>query len=278
MSRQVWFITGASSGLGKEIAVAAVEAGHKVSATSRNPDRLTSLKQDAAGRLISPTLDVTGPAQIKAAWQDTLQAFKRVDVVCLNAGFGMIGAIEEVPDAMVRSVYETNVFSVLELLRCALPQLRAQRSGHVILISSVVGLAANPGSGIYSSTKFALEAIGEALAAEMAPFGVKVTLVEPGGMRTGFAGPSLAFAPPSDAYAGTPASAWRLRMREQDGRKAGDPALAAAAVLDVAVMANPPLHLVLGEAALKRVRDKIRILTQELEQYEKVSASIDRPA
>lgn len=278
MSELAWFITGASSGLGRHLTSAALAEGHRVAATARDPSRLADLMSEAPpGSLVAPQLDVTDPRQTKAAVDATLEAFGRIDVVCINAGFGMVGTIEEVEDELVRSVFETNVFAPLTLLRTVLPHMRERGQGRILLISSISGLAANPGSGIYSASKFALEGIGEALAAEVAPFGIKVTLVEPGGLRTGFAGPALGEAPVIEAYASTPAGQWRHKLRGNHGRQPGDPALAAKVILDVVALPEPPLRLVLGEGAMARARNKIASVSRELESFASLGRSIDRP-
>lgn len=277
MNALVWFVTGASSGLGREISVAALEQGHRVAAAARDCGRLADLvSASAPGMLITPELDVTNAEQTRIAVRAALDSFGHIDVLCINAGFGMLGTVEEVQDDHVRQVFETNVFAPLTLLRAALPHMRDRGAGNIVLISSIGGLRANPGSGIYSATKFALEGIGEALAAEVAPFGIKVTLVEPGGLRTGFAGPAIAEAPALDAYAMTPAGQWRHKLREKHGRQPGDPALAARAILEIVALPEPPLHLVLGRAALDGARAKIAALASEFDAFELLSASIDR--
>jgi NAD(P)-dependent dehydrogenase (short-subunit alcohol dehydrogenase family) len=278
MDEKTWFITGASSGLGRDIAEAALKAGDRVVATARKPQALADLRSEwDADRLIAPQLDVTSDEQTVAAVDDALRAFGAIDILCINAGFGMLGAIEEVDGDLVRKVYETNVFAPLTLLRAALPHMRAAGKGHVILVTSIGGLAANPGSAIYSSTKFALEGIGEALAQEVATFGIKVSLIEPGGLRTGFAGPSVPAGQPLEAYADLPAGRWRHVSRANHGKQAGDPKIAADIIVQIAHLAEPPLRTILGTVALERARAKAQQLLRDVEESTVRGQSIDRP-
>lgn len=278
MSGRVWFVTGAGSGLGRHIVTQALAAGDRVVATARNPAALGDLVATVPESLLVQPLDVTDAGATAAAVAAALERFGRIDVLCANAGFGMLGTIEEVPDDEVRRVFDTNVFAPLTLLRAALPAMRARRAGHVVLISSISGVAANPGSGIYSASKFALEGIGEALAGELEPFGIRVTLVEPGGLRTGFAGAAIGEAPALDAYRDTAAGQWRYRLRSNDGRQPGDPELAARAIVDLVALEQPPLRLVLGNVALGRARAKLSSMAADIERFAELGASIDRPA
>src|SRR6516165_4468477 len=182
----VWFITGASRGFGLEITKVALERGDSVVATARNPQSVIDALPDAGARLLAVELDVHRPAQITAAVDAAIAKFGRIDVLINNAGRGLLGAVEEASDAAVRAVYDTNVFGTLNVLRAVLPTMRDQRGGRVINLSSIGGFAGSAGWGIYNSTKFAVEGFSEALAKEVAPLGILVTIVEPGYFRTDF--------------------------------------------------------------------------------------------
>src|SRR5580704_16530345 len=187
---KVWFITGASTGFGRLLAEEVLKAGGKVVATARNLDKVSDLEAKYPQTAKALALDVTKQAQVDAAVEQTVAKFGRVDVLVNNAGYGVAGAIEEVSEAEFMPMFETNVFGLLRVTRAFLPQLRKQRSGHVLNLSSIGGLLASPGLGYYSATKFAVEAISESLAAELAPLGIRVTIIEPGPFRTDFLGRS----------------------------------------------------------------------------------------
>nr|MDJ0723391.1 SDR family NAD(P)-dependent oxidoreductase [Desulfobacterales bacterium] len=206
---------------------------------------------------------------------EAIRLFGHIDVLVNNAGFGMVGAIEEVSDDDTRRVYDTNVLGLLSVIRAVLPHMRRRRSGHIINISSIGGLASNPGSGIYCSTKFAVEGITESLAEEVKPLGIKVTAIAPGPFRTEFVGAGLPSAGPIDDYAGTAVGRWRERISTMRGKQPGDPQKAAEALLKVVEFDRPPLHLVLGNSAVDRIREKIASLNAELEAWEAVSRSVD---
>lgn len=259
-----WMITGASSGFGRAIAEAALAGGDSVVATARNP---ADLLQDE--RVLPLALDVTDPAQVAAA----VERAGPVDVLVNNAGHGLLGALEELTDIQLRQVLETNLWGALRMTRAVLPQMRARRRGHIVQMSSVGGVVANPGHAAYGMSKFALEGFSEALAGEVAPLGIRVTLVEPGPFRTDFAGRSMAFADPIADYADTPAGALRRRFREQDGVQPGDPARAAAAIAATVRADTAPLRLPLGNEAVTRIRAKLRAQLADLDTCEELSLS-----
>jgi NAD(P)-dependent dehydrogenase (short-subunit alcohol dehydrogenase family) len=176
----VWFITGTSQGFGRELVRAALQRGDSVVATSRQPEIVAAAFPDASDRLLAVTLDLHDPAQIARTVATVVSRFGRIDVLINNAGHGLLGAVEEASDAAIRRVYETNVFGLIRLTQAVLPHLRQQHSGHVVNLSSIGGLVGLPGWGIYNSTKFAVEGLSEALAIELAPLGIGVTIVEPG--------------------------------------------------------------------------------------------------
>ncbi|AUG76569.1 short-chain dehydrogenase [Kitasatospora sp. MMS16-BH015] len=272
----VWFITGASRGLGAEITRQALERGHRVIATARDAAAVLKAYPERPAGLLAVSADVTEPAQLAAAVQAGLAAFGRIDVVVNNAGYGLLGAVEEVPDAAARALFDVNVFGVLNTLRATLPTLRAQRSGHVLNISSGGGFATAPAIGLYGASKFALEGISEALHGELAPLGVRVTIVEPGGLRTDFlSGSSLWTVPASIADYAEGTAPVREALAHYDGRQPGDPVKAAKAVLDVTEAAEPPLRLQLGSDTLERVEAKLALVRRELDEWREVALSTD---
>jgi NAD(P)-dependent dehydrogenase (short-subunit alcohol dehydrogenase family) len=272
----VWFVTGASRGLGAEIVREALAQGHSVVATARDADAVRSAHPDEPAGLLAATADVTSPEQLQAAVDAAIARFGRIDVVVNNAGYGLVGAVEEVSDKAARALFDVNVFGVLNTLRATLPTLREQRSGHVLNISSVGGFATAPGVGLYGATKFALEAISEALHGELTPLGIRVTIVEPGGFRTDFlSGSSLQVEPASIPDYAAGAGPVRESMAANDGRQAGDPAKAAAAILDVTELDQPPLRLQLGADAIARIEAKLDLVRRELDQWRHVALSTD---
>jgi short-subunit dehydrogenase len=217
---------------------------------------------------------VTSPEQLTAAVATGLEKFGRIDVVVNNAGYGVLGAIEEISDQAARDLFDVNVFGVLNTLRATLPTLRAQRSGHVLNIGSVGGFTTAPAVGLYGGTKFALEGISEALRGELAPLGVHVTIIEPGGFRTDFLNSSSLKVEPAtipDYAAG--AGPVREAMAANDGRQPSDPAKGAKAIVDVTELTEPPLRLQLGADAVERIEAKLALVKQELDQWRQVALS-----
>ncbi|MFF2081531.1 oxidoreductase [Kitasatospora sp. NPDC058162] len=270
----IWFVTGASRGLGAEITRAALERGHSVIATARDASAVREAYPHEPDGLLAVTADVTDPAQLTAAVQAGLARFGRIDVVVNNAGYGLVGAVEEVPDEAARALFDVNVFGVLNTLRATLPTLRAQRSGHVLTIGSVAGFAAAPAAGLYGASKFAVEGISEALHGELAPLGVRVTIIEPGGFRTDFlSGSSLRIEPATIADYTEGSGPVREGLVHYDGRQPGDPVKAAKAIVDVTETAEPPLRLQLGADAVERVEAKLDLVGRELDQWRHVALS-----
>jgi len=265
----VWFVTGASRGLGAEIARVALAAGHEVVATAR--DRMA-----IPAASLALALDVTDKAQAAAAVEAAVARFGRIDVLVNNAGHGLLGAVEETSDEEVRAVFETNVFGLLNVTRAVLPVMRHQRAGHVLNMSSVGGFTQGAGWGVYGATKFAVEGLSEALHFELAPLGVHVTVVEPGLFRTDFLDPSslrLTEAEIGD-YAGT-AGTMRGGAASWNHSQPGDPAKAAAVLLEVVASPNPPTRIQLGADSVARVEDKLRIVREELATWRARSLSTD---
>ncbi|MBB5872165.1 NAD(P)-dependent dehydrogenase (short-subunit alcohol dehydrogenase family) [Allocatelliglobosispora scoriae] len=275
-SPKVWFITGASRGLGAAVVTEALARGHRVVATGRDADAVRRAFP-AADSLLALALDVTDEQSVQAAVGAAVEHFGRIDVLVNNAGRGLIGAVEEVSDSAARAVFDTNVFGVLTVQRAVLPTLRAQGSGHVINISSVGGFArAAPGWGLYASTKFALEGLTEALNAELVPLGINVTIVEPGGFRTDFLdGSSLHIEPTViDDYAAT-SGLTRGIPAEHNHAQRGDPAKAAIAIVDLTEATDPPLRLQLGADSVARIEAKLALVHTELETWRKVALATD---
>ena len=273
--KRVWFITGASRGIGALIAEAALADGNAVVAAGRNVAAIVERLGESAA-LLPVALDVTNEAQARAAVRQAVEKFGRVDVLVNNAGFGLLGAVEESADKDIRRIYDTNVFGLLNVTRAVLPTLRAQRSGHVINISSIGGYRGSAGFGVYSSTKFAVEGITEALHAELKPLGIHATVVEPGYFRTDFLdGSSLVVAPEVIADYDATAGAVRRKAQEMNHNQPGDPNKLAVALIKLVDAPTPPLRLPLGTDALAAIAAKNAYVTQETETWKALSASTD---
>ncbi|MBV6703296.1 oxidoreductase [Kitasatospora aureofaciens] len=272
---KVWLITGANSGFGQAIAEAAVAAGDTVVAAARRPETLEALAAAHPGQVVPVRLDVTDPAQISAAVADTLLRFGRIDVLVNNAGRGLIGAVEEYTDRELRDLMELHFFGPAALTRAVLPHMRAQGAGAVVQMSSMGGRFSFPGVGAYSATKFALEGLSEALAQEVAGFGVKVLIVEPGAFRTGFAGGgALAQATPIAAYEPTVGPV-RTGLPDSDGKQPGDPVKAAATILAALDAEHTPLRLALGTDAIDAILGNLDSARKEAEEWAQVSRGTD---
>ncbi|RYU84275.1 oxidoreductase [Hymenobacter persicinus] len=272
-----WFITGVSTGFGAALADLLLQKGDKVAATFRKPEQAEEFTKKAGANGRGLICEVTDEAQVKQAIADAIQALGHLDVVVNNAGYGSLGSIEEIDADEVRRQFEVNVFGPLHVLRAVLPHLRERRSGHVLNITSIGGLKTFPGVGVYNASKFALEAIGESLAQQVAPLGIKVTNIEPSGFRTEWAGNSA-------TYVDTKIEDYRSTVGENlkgiqgySGRQPGDPDRAAQIMYDVVRQENPPLHLPLGKAAVKGARDKFTSLVKELEAVAATGDSADFP-
>jgi NAD(P)-dependent dehydrogenase (short-subunit alcohol dehydrogenase family) len=274
---KVWFITGASTGFGRLLAEEVLKAGGRVLATARKPEQIAELTQKYPETARAFALDVTQPEQIAAVAKEAIAAFGRIDVLVNNAGYGIAGGIEEADEAEFLPVFETNVLGLIRVTRAFLPQFRKQRSGHIINLSSIAGLVGQAGWGYYNTSKFAVEGFSEALAAEMAPLGVKVTIIEPGPFRTDFLGRSAALIkrviPDYEESVGKT----REYYYGQPGKQKGDPLKAVHAMMDVVEMQTPPLHLLLGALAYNRFKGKLEQWQQEMAKYESVTLGADFP-
>jgi NAD(P)-dependent dehydrogenase (short-subunit alcohol dehydrogenase family) len=275
---QVHFITGASSGLGRAFALNALARGHRVVVAARRTERLAEIEARAPGRVLAITMDVTDPGQVAAAVAAAQRRFGRIDMLVNNAGYGIVGAAEETPDNEFRAMMETNFFGALTVTNAVLPIMRAQGSGAIVMVSSLGGQRSFAGFGPYSASKFAMEGLTEALAQEIAPFGLKALIVEPGQLRTDFAGPSgMRQMPRMDAYEGV-VGPTRDFAAGMDGAQTGDPAKVAAAVERALASDVTPLRLAVGSDAVDAIRDHAQSLLAELSAWEDVSRAIDLDA
>jgi len=274
----VWFITGCSTGFGRSLAEAVLARGWRAVVTARDAARVADLVAGSGERGLALSLDVTDAAQVAAAVDAARQRFGRIDVLVNNAGYGYQSTVEEGDDAEIRAQFEANVFGLFALTRAVLPVMRAQRSGHVINITSVAGLVGFPGSGYYAASKHAVEGFTDALAAEGAPIGIRATCVEPGPFRTDWAGRSLKQTPVRiDAYADT-AGARLDQTKGYSGTQPGDPARAAAAMIALAEEATPPRHMVLGKFGMDAVTGRLEERLAEIEGRRAASLATDFPS
>jgi NAD(P)-dependent dehydrogenase (short-subunit alcohol dehydrogenase family) len=271
-----WLITGCSTGFGREIARAALGAGHSVVVTARRADAVQDLVDEFGDRAVAVALDVTNATQIAAAVSAADEAFGGIDVLVNNAGHGYLSAVEEGEDAEVRKLFDVNYFGAVDMIKAVLPAMRARGSGHIINISSMTGLVANPPNAYYSSTKFALEAVTEALAAEVGPLGIKVVAIQPGAFRTDWASRSMkeSAAPIADY---TDVATRKDLIKQFADHLPGDPKKVAEAVLMVAELDEPPLRLLLGRDVLKAMRDKIAALSASIDEWESVTRDVNFP-
>ncbi|GAB2911052.1 oxidoreductase [Nonomuraea fastidiosa] len=282
MSKQdgtpVWFITGCSSGLGRALAAAALDRGHRAAVTARSPEQVADLVEAHAGRAIALPLDVTDRYQVARAVAAAESAFGRIDVLVNNAGYGYLAALEEGEDDEVRALFETNVHGLVDVTKAVLPGMRARRTGHIVNISSLGGLAAFGATGYYHATKFAVEGLSESLAAEVGPLGIKVTIVEPGAFRTNWSGPSMRQSKIRiDDYDET-AGARRASTLATYGKQPGDPDRAAAAIITAVASPEPPLRLLLGKADYDIATDRLTTLRAGFDTWRELTLSADYPA
>lgn len=273
----VWLITGCSTGLGRALAGRVLTRGHRLIATARHPETLAELVAVDPSRCQALALDVADAPQVAAVVAQAAAAFGRLDVVVNNAGYGLVGAVEEYDDAQIARNFETNFFGALRVIRAALPILRAQRRGHFVNVSAAAVIANYPGFSIYGATKWALEGVSESLAAEVRPLGLKVTIVQPGPFRTDFIARSLERAtghiPDYDPSSGK----FRRFLETMNGRQPGDPTKAADAIMDAVAAENPPLRLVLGKYAIDKARRKLAAAARELDLGSGAGLAADFP-
>ncbi|MBZ9789699.1 SDR family NAD(P)-dependent oxidoreductase [Rhizobium sp. 3T7] len=271
---QIWLITGSSRGLGRALAEAVLAAGHRLVATARDPSQLDDLKQRFGASILTATLDVTDERAAAAAVKAAVDRFGRLDVLVNNAGYGDVGSIEDTSLADFRAQIETNLFGTIIVTKAALPLMREQGSGHIIQFSSVGGRIGPAGRAPYAAAKWGVEGFSEVLAREVGPLGVKVTIVEPGGFRTDFAGSSTTLREGRPEYDDTVGKMARYQ-RDYTGNQPGDPAKAAAAVVHLASLAEPPLRLLLGSDAVCGVEQNDAVRAKEQAAWRDLSVSTD---
>jgi NAD(P)-dependent dehydrogenase (short-subunit alcohol dehydrogenase family) len=277
LEKPVWFITGCSTGFGRELAKILLARGYRVVPTARDPAKVADLVEGHTATALALGLDVEKQPQIEAAVEAARRKFGRIDVLVNNAGYGYLAAIEEGDDADIRAMFETNFFGLAALTRAVLPIMRAQKSGAIVNISSMGGFIGFPGSGYYAATKFAVEGLSESLSKEVSPFGVKVLIVEPGPFRTDWAGRSLKTPKhPIDAYAET-AIARRQQTQGYSGSQPGDPVRGVEAIIAAVEQPNPPLRLPLGNFAYDAMGAELEAVRKEYAAVEAVARGADFP-
>ncbi len=276
-STPVWFISGCSTGFGRELAEAVLKRGWRAVVTSRDKARVADLVDGAEDRALAVSLDVTKPDEVAAAVTAAKERFGRIDVLVNNAGYGYQAAIEEGVDDEIRSMFEANVFGLFALTRAVLPGMREQRGGHILNISSVAGFIGFPGSGYYAATKHAVEGFTDALAAEVAPLGIKVVAVEPGPFRTDWAGRSLKQTPNRIAEYAETAGKRMQGTSGGSGAQPGDPVRAAEAMIALTEHAAPPRHLVLGAWGVDQVTQGLKTRLAEIEEWRATGEATDFP-
>lgn len=277
MENKVIFITGSSRGLGADIVKEALRRDYQVAATARHAKDVLKAHPEAGERLLALDLDVTNTEQVRAAVAQTIEAFGRIDALINNAGYANVSSIEHFDDADFRAQMETNFFGVYNVTKAVLPIMRRQNSGHILQVSSIGGRrGGSPGLAAYQSAKFAVAGFSRVLAAEVAPFGIKVTVLEPGAIRTDWAGSSMKVYPIDEAYQSTLGRIVNYRSENQ-GRESGDPQRGAQIILDLVENDNPPLHLLLGRDALRSGLEEIDDRRKEIEEWKTLTESFSFP-
>ena len=275
--KNVWFITGCSTGFGRELAKRLLENGYRVAVTARHVEKVSDLVELAPDRALAIRLDVTNKVQIVEAVAMAEEHFGRIDVLVNNAGFGYFGAIEESDETEVRPMLETNFWGLAEMTRAVLPKMRERRGGTIVNISSIGGFVGFPGVGFYNATKFAVNGFSESLKKELEPLGIKVVLVQPSGFRTDWAGRSAKDATNTIADYAETAGANQTAIRGYSGNQPGDPVRAAKAIVAAVEADEPPFNLLLGKAALRNARLKVEALKEEFDKWAETSEGADFP-
>lgn len=266
MKKKIWFITGCSTGFGRCLSEELLKTGHQVIMTARNVDSISDLKIKYPELSHVIKLDVTKNAEIEIAVNDAINKFGHIDVLVNNAGYGIVGALEEVSEEEMLRVFNTNVFGLINLTKKVLPYMREKRSGVIMNLSSIAGLVSTPGFGIYNATKFAVEGMSEALYGEVKSFGINVILIEPGPFRTDFANRSLAVMPEMKEY-DEAMIATRNYIKNVDGKQPGDPVKGAKLMIKLAEISDPPLRIPLGKMALNRWKGKSEQFEADLKKW-----------
>lgn len=275
--KSVWFITGCSTGFGRELAKQLLENGYRVVVTARNTDKVQDLVQINKDNALALSIDVTNNEQVTEAVNKAEDYFGRIDVLVNNAGFGYFGSIEESEESEVRAMFEANFWGLSAMTRAVLPKMRERRSGTIVNISSIGGFVGNPGVGYYNATKFAVNGFSEALKKEVAPLGIKVLLVQPSGFRTDWAGRSANDAPSTIRDYDETAGANKETIRGYSGNQPGDPVRAVKAIIQAVESENPPFNLLLGRAALRGARAKLESLQSDFDAWTEVTEGADFP-
>ncbi len=276
-TKPVWFITGCSTGFGRELAKLVIARGWRAVVTARDRATVADLTEAAGDRVLALALDVTDASQVEASVRAASETFGRIDVLVNNAGYGYQASIEEGEDDKIRAQFDANVFGLFALTRAVLPVMRAQRSGHILNVTSVAGFVGFPASGYYAATKHAVEGFSDSLAAEAGPLGIRVTCIEPGPFRTDWAGRSLVQTPSAIADYAETAGARLKATAEKSGTQAGDPVRAGEAMIRVTEIANPPRHLVLGAWGYDAVTGRLKQRLAEIEAWRETSLGADYP-
>ena len=274
---KVWIITGCSTGFGRQLAKLTLSLGHQVVVTARNIEDIQDIVADYPQQALALKLDVTIETDVMHVVKESILKFGRIDVLVNNAGIGYFGSIEESDDAEVRRMFEINFWGLMKMTQHVLPHMRKQRSGHILNIASIAGLVGFPAVGFYNATKFAVDGISESLQKEVAHLGIKVTIISPSGFRTDWAGRSAVETNTQiEDYLPT-AEANTRSIRNVSGKQAGDPYLAAQSMVKVVEAENPPLHLLLGNGALKNARLKLEQLKLDFDTWEETTCGADAP-
>lgn len=274
---KVWFITGCSTGFGRELSNLLLAQGYKVVVTARKISDIQDIVEKHTDKALALSLDVTKPADIETAVAKAHKHFGRIDVLVNNAGIGYFGAIEESEDEEIRKMFEINFFGLANMTKAVLPIMRKQRSGHILNIASIAGLVGYPAVGYYNATKFAVDGFSESLSKETAPLGIKVTVISPSGFRTDWAGRSANTSKVViDDYTAT-AGANKDSIRGYSGSQPGDPLRAAQAMIKVVESENPPYRLLLGQGALRSARAKLDLLKNDFDTWEETTVWADNP-
>jgi short-subunit dehydrogenase len=274
MKNKIWFITGISSGLGKALAQTVIENGDFVIGTFRKQKQVDNFNSQHKDKGFALTLDITKLSEIKQVFKIVKDKFDKLDVLVNNAGFGIAGAIEETSITETREIFEANFFGALQLTQTFLPLFRQQKGGHIIQISSHGGFKAFAGFGIYNASKFAVEGFSEALAQEISPLGIKLTIVQLGPFRTNFAGSSFRQAEKIIEDYNPSAGAFRERMKQVDGKQEGDPIKASQAIIDITKLDTPPLRLPLGKIAIISLKAKLDSVQKDIHNFKEIAESV----
>ncbi|MEA5403193.1 oxidoreductase [Arcicella sp. DC2W] len=274
-NNKVWLITGCSTGFGRAFATTALRAGYLVAVASRKTSDIQDIVDAYPNTALAVKLDVTNTNEIKAAVRATLDHFGKIDVLLNNAGIGYFGAIEESDDAETRRMFEINFFGLANLTKEVLPLMRSQKSGHIINVASIGGIASYPALGYYHATKYAVDGFSESLSKEVGHLGIKVTIVAPGAFRTDWAGRSANETPGKISDYAETAEITKVWLRNKDGNQPGNPVKAAEAIIKVVECPNPPLRLLLGHDAMEAARAKLVLLTKDFDEWESTTLNVN---